>query len=409
MTSNLNLYKQRVGLSGNIPRSRQEKNKVATFKNALGRSYNSELVIKEDEPVQALISGIPTHPQIERKNFATLVDHGCEVGDEIFWERDNSHWIITSHDSTERAIFQGFIEKALYSLKWKDPEFGVVYETRACAKGPDQVTISDGVKHSVFYDDHTDSLHLIVSAKTPGVHLLERYFYLMVEGRKWHIEVADRITKENLVILELLEEPVNQHEDTDDLVGGQKEHTFDFYSTLNHLKAISVHETVDIQPRLYRNGGIVNNPTVEISVNGQLHSGESIQFSEVGEVEIEVQYPQYDQEYRFILDIVEDTLEISPVVGPILGSNTALTMLETEYELQLVGMEWKDLNGSWKCDSNYFEKVKVTDDGVLVLKAGSKTGTTEISFEYIETLDDTEKINILKKEIKIIPIFGGGR
>ena len=97
-----------------------------------------------DDEFKALITGIPTQPKIGKKNFAALRDHGCEVGDEIYWPSNDSHWLITEHDEAEGAIFQGSIEKTLYELKWKDP-ISIEYIVPEHAKGPDETTIGNGV------------------------------------------------------------------------------------------------------------------------------------------------------------------------------------------------------------------------------------------------------------------------
>ena len=182
--SNLDLYQKRLRDSRKIPKSKLVDLKIKTFKKALERSYNSEIVRVNDDEFKALITGIPTQPKIGKKNFATLRDHGCEVGDEIYWLSNDSYWLITEHDETEGAIFQGSVEKALYELKWKDPITDRIYSARACAKGPDETTIGSGVKHGIMFDTLTDSLYLIVSAKAQGSHLLKRYTELMVNGKK---------------------------------------------------------------------------------------------------------------------------------------------------------------------------------------------------------------------------------
>ena len=110
---------------------------------------------------------MPSLPKIAKKIFATLLENNCKVGDEIYWQSNNSYWIISEHDDTEVSIFQGSIQK-LCILKWKDPLTDEIYEARACAKGPDETVIGDGVKHSIMFDTVTDSLYLIVSAKKRG-------------------------------------------------------------------------------------------------------------------------------------------------------------------------------------------------------------------------------------------------
>ena len=69
--SNLDLYQQRLRDSKKISKSKLVDLKIKTFKTALEKSYNSEVVQTNNEEFKALITGIPTQPKIGKKNFAT--------------------------------------------------------------------------------------------------------------------------------------------------------------------------------------------------------------------------------------------------------------------------------------------------------------------------------------------------
>ena len=70
--NNLDLYQKRLRDSRKISKSKLVDLKIKTFEKALERSYNSEVVQVNGNEFKALITGIPTQPRIEKKNFATL-------------------------------------------------------------------------------------------------------------------------------------------------------------------------------------------------------------------------------------------------------------------------------------------------------------------------------------------------
>jgi len=396
--SNLDLYQQRIRDSKKISKSKLVDLKIKTFKNALERSYNSEVVQTNNSEFKALITGIPTQPKIGKKSFATLRDHGCEVGDEIYWLSNNSHWLITDHDETEGAIFQGSIEKTLYEIKWKDPISDRVYSARACAKGPDETTVGSGVKHAIMFDILTDSLYLIVSAKAEGSHLLKRYTELMVNGKKWRIEVVDNMTRENLIYMQLMETPFNRDSDTDEIAGGKVTTEFTARSSLDKIEFADLNSTIDFVPLLLRNGSVVNTEDIEIRATNCTYEDNTITFDKIGLSSIRVNFKEYEQVFTWSLEVVEQNDE-QVIIREILGAKQVKTFDVIDlYAADLLNGKQQSFEGQWIFDEDYFTLVK--EDGVqLKLQVKNKTGTTTVEFIGADLH--------LETEIKIVPMFGG--
>ena len=395
---NLDLYQMRLKDSRKISKSKLVDTKIKTFKRALASSYNSEIVISNNNEFEALITGIPTTPKIGKKNFATLLDNNCETGDELYWPANDSFWLITEHDDTEGAIFQGSVQRALYELKWRDPVLNKVYSARACVKGPDETTINDGVKHSILFDTLTDSLYLIVSSKVEGSEYLKRYFELMVDGRKWRIEVVDAMTRNNLLYMQLMESPKDRDKDTEDMVGGKEEVNFTMSSSLDNISFVDLNSEIDFSPILLRNGRVLDRGEVEISVRNCTYNENKILFNQLGLSSITVNFKNYNEIFRLELSVVSDNIE-SVIVEEIIGNRSVRTLSTNVYTaVDTLNGAPRSTTGVWSCDDNYFEKIFVGDTEII-LKARNKTGTTSIRY-----VSDTADIT---KEVKIVPLFGG--
>ena len=396
--NNLDLYQKRLRDSRKIPKSKLVDSKIKTFKKALERGYNSEIVQANGDEFKALITRIPTQPKIEKKYFATLKDHGCEVGDEIYWPSNDSYWLITEHDEAEVAIFQGSIEKTLYELKWKDPITDRIYSARACAKGPDETRIGNGVKHAIMFDTLTDSLYLIVSAKAQGSHLLKRYTELMVNGRKWRIEVVDNMTRKNLIFMQLMETPFDRDSDTDEIAGGKVAADFTAKSSLDKIEFVDLNSTIDFVPLLLKNGSVVNTEDIEIETANCTYEDNKITFDRIGLSSIRVNFKDYEQVFTWTLEVVENNQE-QVIIREILGDKQVKTFSTIDlYAADLLNGRQQTFEGQWTFDENYFTLIK--EDGVqLKLQVKNKTGITTVKFT-------SENLH-LETEIKIVPMFGG--
>lgn len=394
---NYDLFQQRLATSTKIPKDKLRLDKVNTFKRALNSSYNSEVVSCDDVEFQALISSITAAPAIDRKSFSTLVDNECAVGSTIYWIEDDSYWIITEHSLAEKAIFQGYIDQALYELNWKDLNTGKVYTQWACAEGPSQKSITDGTKNSILYDMFTDTLHLLIPNNIPGIDLLQRYFEVMINGKKWKINVVDNITNPSLIGLQLKEIAVDRDTDTDILVDGNIEVNFLLFSALDNIEELTIHDSVVLNPMLYKNGKLEDLDYV-ISVKNCTNNAGTITFNTLGNAIVDIVYKDISKSYKYTVNIVADSAADVSLVN-IIGNDTVKTLNSVVYTfVNLKNGVHSSIDGSWIVDSLYFTIVNQSHDNIS-LKATNKTGTTEITYIF-EGYGYT-------KEIKIIPMFGG--
>lgn len=397
---NYDLFQERLNTSTKIPQEKLIADKVKTFKRALNSSYNAETVYNQNNSdFLALISGTNSQKlqDNERKIFSTLLDNECAVGDIIFWERDNSRWMITEQTTTEKAVFQGFINKVNYQLEWKDLNTGTIYKQWVVAETSAEKTIEDGVKNSITYDLFSDSLFIMMPKKTKGVELLKRYDEIIIGGKKWIIEVVDNISNTNILKLYVKETALNRDLDTETLANGNVQVLFTFASALDDIEEIEIDKTITLNPVLFKNDEI-QDLNYLIKVSNCINTNGVITFNNLGTAVITITYSTINKSYKYIIDVVETSAEIVSNTF-ILGSSTLKTLNIATYSfINIINGEQVSLDGAWEIDTNYLTTV-TSDSDNLQIKAKNKTGLTTIKYIY----NEQEYI----KEIKIIPMFGG--
>lgn len=397
---NYDLFQQRLNTSTKIPQEKLIADKVKTFKRALNSSYNAETVYNQNNSdFLALISGTSSQKlqDNERKIFSTLLDNECAVGDIIFWERDNSRWMITEQTTTEKAVFQGFINKINHQLEWKDLNTGTIYKQWVVAETSAEKTIEDGVKNSITYDLFSDSLFIMMPKKTKGVELLKRYDEIIIGGKKWIIEVVDNISNTNILKLYVKETALNRDLDTATLANGNVEVIFTFTSALDNIEEIEVDKTIALNPVLFKNDEI-QDLNYLIKVSNCINTNGVITFNNTGTAIVTITYPAVNKNYKYIINVVETSAEIVSNTF-ILGSSTLKTLNIATYSfINIINGEQVSLDGVWEIDTNYLTTV-TSDSDNLQIKAKNKTGLTTIKYKYNE--------QEYTKEIKIIPMFGG--
>ena len=397
---NYDLFQQRLNTSTKIPQEKLIADKVKTFKRALNSSYNAETVYNQNNSdFLALISGTNSQKlqDNERKIFSTLLDNECAVGDIVFWERDNSRWMITEQTTTEKAIFQGFINKVNHQLEWKDLNTGTIYKQWVVAETSAEKTIEDGVKNSITYDLFSDSLFIMMPKKTKGVELLKRYDEIIIGDKKWIIEVVDNISNTNILKLYVKETALNRDLDTETLANGNVQVLFTFASALDDIEEIEIDKTITLNPVLFKNDEI-QDLNYLIKVSNCINTNGVITFNNLGTAVITITYPTVNKSYKHIIDVVETSAEIVSNTF-ILGSSTLKTLNIATYSfINIINGEQVSLDGAWEIDTNYLTTV-TSDSDNLQIKAKNKTGLTTIKYIYNE--------QEYTKEVKIIPMFGG--
>lgn len=377
------------------------KRKVDTFKKALQGAYNSELFLiqKNNLKVKGMISEIDRVYKVERKKFATLLDYDCQIGDIIYWSRNESYWIITKHYETETAIFSGEISWAKHLIKWKDLNTGIVYETRASVTGPDQIKILENEKGYRTLDLPTDTISIIVSKSAQGIELLERYSTLIINNKKYIINVIDNITKDGLIILQAKETPINQDLDNieNKLTNDKVNISFTATSSLDDITEVELGSQIPFEITLFKNNSIVSGLDFIYYLTNCRVENNILHFETVGNAVISVYYEDIQTKFTYNFNVM---IGATPTINiKMIGSETVKTLTKNLYKVEYLGNGIPSpIIGTWSYDMNYADIISIGDD-YIELKLKNKTGNFILTFDSID--------GILNKTITVIPITGG--
>lgn len=398
--SNYDLFQKRLETSDAISKDSLIKSKQNTFKKALKSAYNSELVDFNGAKIRSIISEIDRVNKVERKKFATLNDYECEVGKYIYWIRNDSYWLITEYYETEPAIFSGEISYAGYLIKWKDLKTGIVYSTRASAQGPQETKISSNMNKDLQFDKSTDGITVIIPKNIEGISLLNRYAEVLINNKKWVINVVDDITKDKLIVLQLKETPINKDLDSleNNLVNDKIETIFTLKSELDNILEVDISTSITLNPILFRNDEIVDTYTYEYYLTNCIQNNNIITFNGYGAVVITLYYKDINKSFTYnITSVASDANLISST--SILGSNSIKALNTYLYKIEnLINGVSYPIIGSWNINTDYASILSSSNDELLI-KVNNKIGSFNI--EYVT---DT---NTYLKQIKVTPIFGG--
>lgn len=396
MGMDFDLFQKRIRTSSYISLKKLQEDKMNSFKTALQKSYNRELVVnlRTKEEFMSLINKIDTTPAIDKKSFSTLDENDCRLGDILYWERRNSHWLITEMEETEKGIFQAFIEYAKVNLKWIDKETGKIYQTWACAKGPEETTVVDGVKNTIFYDTLNTSLYLKLSASADGIKLLKRYKMVMCFDKKWRVEVQDEITKDGIITLQLLEQVIDDSkDDIENNIADRFSTNFSFECSLDKDNIFQVGDKHYFTYFLFRNDKEVKDFIPQIitencEYNNQTHI---LTFPTIGLAKVTIFYPELDKQFDHEINVKSDSGGVGLRIA---GLNKVTAFSTNEYVFTTEDYSFKC---QWEYDENYFKPVSI-DKHKIKLKARNKIGTTKIIYH---DLDNDIKMYL---DVEVVPV-----
>lgn len=414
MIDEYDLMQKRFRTNDIIPKDKLVKEKIKTFEIALQKSYNREKVtdLNNNNTFLSLIVGINTQPKTEKKSFSTLVRNGCSLGDVLYWEKVDSHWIITDYSETEGmmeiekpdgttytdGIFQGYIEEALYNIKWQDKNSGAIYSQWVCSTGPLQTALSEGVKNNIMYDNPNFSITLKIPKNTEGIDILKRYKEIIIEGIRWQIEAYDDITYRGMIILHLGERIINKEMDSDELIKPLTQNDFIIECGLNDITEVELNYDIDINNLKITKIDTQKNIDYEVQVRNCNYNNGVITFDKLGTAIVVIKNNGFIYK-AYTISVIEEKTEIDDNYT-LNGNDIVKTLTTHEYEIKYYiegNEETISYPINWNVNSNLVNVVSINDNKIKI-KIGSMVGSFDIAAEV--------NGNILNKTITIRPLFG---
>lgn len=307
------LYKRRNRKMNGDPTQIGVDERYETFINALNNSYNSEAIkIVEKEEIfphyeETYLALITPDEKAGIKNLSCPKEILPEEGKLVFWPRDDSYWLITSYEETEKAFFKGTIEKCNYVLTWRD-EHGNIYRQRVKMQGPVETKYKNE-NLGEFIMGKANETNTLWMANTEQTRHLKRYKKLIINGKGYNISVINDVS--SIIEIQLIEGYINPDEDTliagEELSQGQLEHDYDVYTSIDDIKELP-QKPFKFTTVLYKNGQLINimpNITIEGNATYDIITGMITPLGE-GKIIIKVCYPGYPVGKTYEINILAD-------------------------------------------------------------------------------------------------------
>ena len=187
--------------------------KDRAFYRRLEKDYNSETVYKENDketPISAIIQTSQLSARYDYKKIALPLSTSVKTGDILYWERDNTNWLIYLQRNTEKNYFLGEMREANCSISWKD-KYGNKYSqlgnfSRTSPGG-------GGIETDYVLDYLEDSAQLLLSENETSKKL-QIYDKFIIDNYVWEVRGIDTTTYKNIILYSLKITRWNKDEDT---------------------------------------------------------------------------------------------------------------------------------------------------------------------------------------------------
>lgn len=365
--------------------------KDRAFYRRLEKDYNRETVYKENDketPISAIIQTSQLSARYDYKKIALPLSTNIKVGDILYWERDNTNWLIYLQRNTEKNYFLGEMREANCSIFWKD-KYGNKYSqlgnfSRTSPGG-------GGIETDYVLDYLEDGAQLLLSENEISKKL-QIYDKFIIDNYVWEVRGIDTTTYKNIILYSLKITKWNKDEDTTDLPTGQINTKTIIETNLDSFSENKINTTISINPVTKINGNIIEDEySIEVS-NCTLQEDNVILFDTLGTAYISIKGIKSNTSKNYELEIVENPslINIYSIKGPDLVKAT----LSYTYEIiRNINGESARSSGEWKIN-NDLAKIIESNENMCKIEMGKQVG--DFILEYIPTGESG-----VSKEIKI--------
>lgn len=374
-----------------------------SFIHALNNSYNAERIkIVEKTQIEPhydeeYLSIITPDEKKGIKNVMIPFYILPEVGKLVYWVREQSYWMITSREETEKAYFKGTIEKCNYVLSWKD-ENGNRYKQRVRIQGPVETKFKNEILGD-FIGGKANETNSVWITKTDYTKHLRKYKQLIINGKGYEITVINDV--DSIIKMNLIESFINPEQDSiiagEELDDGLLDDNYEIKTSIDEDLEMPL-TGFDINTLLFREGILIPgaNPQIIIVSGKATVIGNKVYPEEVGELVIKICYPNHPISRTLVVTVVE--VDDGHSYYDLVGSST-INMYSSEIYQSI-----KMTNGSMEVlspssialapDSEKLATLETDENNKLVKITPKKLGTIKI----VMTIDS----DVIEKTIKIV-------
>lgn len=219
-----NLHK-RMDFLGKGSDGRIVEGKLRSMHAALENSYQAEWVILNGDeelkdtngkklPVpkyRCLINPDKLKDDYDKKIISIDFDAGMKEGDVFFWERTNTHWMVTLQHHEEEAYFRASIQRCDYQIEVAGKRYWVYL------RGPVETTIQWRQKHKLEFNDLNYSLLMYIHKNEETLKFFSRHQIVSFEGHRWKVAATDKYSSSGYIQVYLDEYFDNEFEETPEI------------------------------------------------------------------------------------------------------------------------------------------------------------------------------------------------
>lgn len=365
--------------------------KDRAFYRRLEKDYNSETIYKENDketPISAIIQTSQLSARYDYKKIALPLSTNIKVGDILYWERDNTNWLVYLQRNTEKNYFLGEMREANCSISWKD-KYGNKYSqlgnfSRTSPGG-------GGIETDYVLDYLEDSAQLLLSENEISKKL-QIYDKFIIDNYVWEVRGIDTTTYKNIILYSLKITKWNKDEDTSDLPTGQINTKTIIETNLDSFLENKINTTILINPVTKVSGNIIEDEYLIEAHNCTLQENNVILFDTLGTAYISIKGIKSNTNKTYKLEIVENPSVVN--VYSIKGPDLVKATLSYTYEIiRNINGKSSDSYGEWKIN-NDLAKIIEANENICKIEIGKQVG--DFILEYIPAGESG-----VSKEIKI--------
>lgn len=191
--------------------ARLVKAKYNSFKSALNNSYQAEWVEFRDEKYRCLINSNKLNLDYDEKEISIDYNSNIQVGDVIYWNRTNTHWIIYLQKIEEEAYFRGLMRQCDTFIEING------YDYWLYLRGPVEKTIDWSNAHDISFNNLNYTLMFYIKQNEDTLEFFKRFKKVKIKDTMWEIQAVDTYSQPGLIEVYLKEAFNNEFEDAESL------------------------------------------------------------------------------------------------------------------------------------------------------------------------------------------------
>lgn len=203
----LNNLRTRVEYMGKTRDDRLNAGKLKSLQASLKDSYQAEWITLRNNPYRCLINQKKLSENFDEKMISIEFDSGMKEGDNFYWDRTSTFWLVYLQQLTEEAYFRAEIRKCDYEVKVEDMCYPVYIH------GPQQENEDWQKKHNLTWNELNYTLCMWIQKNEKTNKFFKREQKIKFDGNNWKVVAVDRYSQKSILEVYLLEDFNNSMED----------------------------------------------------------------------------------------------------------------------------------------------------------------------------------------------------